>query len=300
MATPASDRCRFRGLLALAACVLLAGCEGTTAARQPTPPLAVTAQEFERWKATRTWRSREELLQFFADNDQSLRARGAVLDQPLLARMATELSTMFPMSGCQRIIYDHGLLHLFFAQAQRVRVPGAYHQVFLVLPQQLDFAVAPPRSPGEPWRFSVERGQVRLEFSWLAKLLGPVFLHDLDVDAFDYRIDREHHHSSLTVTSVIERTGSTLTLNGHAPKDPAATAAYLDHVLLACHLPADRASHEAGTYTERIAFDFEAHAYRVDGRWDPRGTAAPAAAHLPATTSATAPALAPPPAAARK
>ncbi len=282
---------------AAAALAALAGCSGEgEAARADPEPREVDAAEFEAWRAARPWSSREELLQFFAERDAAYRARGAVIERPLLQVMSKELSSMFPIGACTRVVYAQGALRITLDAPQTVPIPGVYHQAFLRLPQQLDFRVLAPPAPGQPWRFQVAGSQVRLGFSWLAKFLAS-FLHDFDVDELIYLLDDEHHHSTLSLKNRIVRNADlTLVVNGHVPADAAGTLAFLARYN---HEPDDAIAqhHPPGTYDEAYAFDLEKrHLQSARVLWQPSTPAtapAAAAAGHPDAASASQAAVAP-------
>ncbi len=295
----------LRAGLVIAALLTLAvgGCgQLPSPAPDPPPPAVVSVEEFESWRSTTAWRSQEELLQFFVEHNAAYRARGAIVPASVLQHMAAELHSMFPLASCTRLLYADGLLHISLTSNLRVHVPGAYHQAFLSLPQELVFRVTPSPDERHPWVFHVEASAVRLEFSWLAKLLGPSFLHDLDIEQLDYTLDRSGHHSYLAVREGISRSGDgTILVNGRPPSDPASTQRYLQDSLRAGHagmVP----PHAAVTVTGNYVFDLEArHLRQIDIQVvtpGPDHACMPASAPPPSRAAATAtprPALVPAP-----
>lgn len=226
----------------------------------PAAPAVLTMAELEAWRASRAWTSQEELLQFFADNDAAFRTRGVVVEASVLARMSTEMHSMFPLAACTRISYQHGGLRIALAGPQHVKVPGGYHQAFLALPARLDFQVAPPTANEPVWHFHVVDSRVRLEFSWLAKLFGPIYLRDFDVDDLEYRLDRVRHSSTLGVHNTIHRLANgTMVINGHPPVDAKEIADYLVHFITDQMHETDpvRQQHAPMSYREDYAFNLE-------------------------------------------
>ncbi len=292
--------------VAIAAIAAIAGCSGVGEASRAEPePREVDAAEFESWRSSRPWSSREELLQFFAERDGAYRARGAVIERPVLQRMAKALSSMFPIGECTRVVYAQGHLRITLDAPQTVPVPGVYHQAFLRLPQELDFRVLAPPEVDLPWRFQVAGAPIRLGVSGLAKFLGPAFLHDFDVDELIYALDDAHHGSTLSLRNSIARHADlTLTVNGHAPADATGTAAFLVRYN---HEPDDAiaAHHPPGTYDEDYTFDLEkrrlqsAHVHWQPDAASATASATPAAIAQPPAATPTAPPLAPSAGAAR-
>jgi len=244
----------------MACCLATACSQASRADRHQAGPQQLSVVDIERWQAAPAWRSQEELLQFFADQDPAFRRRSSVdVDGETLTRMGRELTTLFPLSACTGITYRQDTLTISFTAPQRVPVPGAFRQACLAIPATLILQVVPPDPLEQRWRFVVRGDPVVLTFSWLAELVGPDYVRDFPIDALHYQLDEAAHRSALMVENIYtaER-GAVVRVNGRPPADQAAAWHYLQRRLTDLgDSDAALGVHDWVTYRESFAFNLE-------------------------------------------
>jgi len=252
---------RWAATALLVACCLASACSPASRADRPVAgPQQLSVADVERWQAAAAWRSQEELLQFFADQDPAFRRRVSVdVDGETLARMGRELTTLFPLTACTGITYRHDTLTISFSAPQRVPVPGAFRQAFLAIPATMTLQVVPPTPAEARWRFVVRGDPVVLTFSWLAELVGPDYVRDFPIDALHYQLDEAEHHSALLVENLYSaERGGAVRINGRLPADQAAARHYLQRRLADLgDTDAGLIAHDWVGYHESFAFDLE-------------------------------------------
>ncbi len=190
-------------LLVLVLVLVHAGCAGSrdvaVAAPEVASPTGFTADDYAAWKQARPWTSREELFQLFSHLIAQEPQRTVRVERETLARIAPQMASLFPLAACEEIDYREGRLRVRFAADQTVSVPRAFGQAALAMSRELVFAVVPlaDATPGS-LAFTLQEGWLRVEFSWLAKLMGPVYVRDFPIVRLDYRLDADQRASSLT------------------------------------------------------------------------------------------------------
>jgi hypothetical protein len=207
-------------IAALALVLLGAACAPR---REPVSAGATTidAADYAAWSSARTWRSREELLQFFADREADFRASGNVaFTGDAIAAMAKDMSTMFPLGNCRALAYHDGHIHMSFEGWPAITIVGAYGQAHLLLSPEVEMVVQPPGDGDDRYHFSVVSGTIQLSFGLVARVMGPEWLHDVELRELGYRIETDRHRSSISTEEVIERRADgTILVNGAAAAD---------------------------------------------------------------------------------
>jgi hypothetical protein len=186
-------------IVLLFACLLASGCVGyrnqalpLAQRTQPPAPRLLGPELWPRFRAERRWASPEEAIQFVAWlHEQGLLADDATVVPELLAQVAQEATGLFPIRACTAARAAGGVIHLAFAGAQNVSIPGSWGQAALAISPEL--ALALDRAPGDPdgyrtWRFTVVGGGMRLNSSWLLKWIvnEPLADRDLQVHRLGY------------------------------------------------------------------------------------------------------------------
>jgi hypothetical protein len=187
-----------------------------------TGAVTIDAADYKAWSSARTWRSREELLQFFADREAEFRARGSVaFTGDAIAAMADDMSTMFPLGNCRALAYHDGRVRMDFDGWPAIPITGAYGQAHLTLSSTVEIEVHPPGEGDDRYRFTVASGTIVLSFSLAARLMGPAWLHDVELHELSYRIDPDQHRSSISTVERIERhPDGTILVDGSLAREP--------------------------------------------------------------------------------
>ncbi len=193
-------------ILLLGLCMSLSSCvayrnrpsEDGAGSSEQAPLLPFTYEDFEKLKGERTFTSQEELLQLFCELYHKDATRGFRLERPTLARMAKQVRTLFPLSACEEISFRNHRLQMIFRENQAVPVSGTFGQVSVSLSKELAFRVdAVPEDPAA-LRFQVEAGGLRVNTSWLAKMISP-FASDIQASALTYKLDKAGRSSTAGV-----------------------------------------------------------------------------------------------------
>ncbi len=225
---------RPRRLLAslLVVLVLLAPNQTPAAKNQSERPVEISWQRLEELLEHRTFKSQEELFQllfllYAREEPQAIR-----LGEEVIARLAREIKTLFPLAGCQTIELEEGRIVFEFAGDQDVAIPNTWRQASLTMPKKLVLRVTevlpaatagkrpgpssrPEDTQGRSIRFSVEQGFLQLHFSFLLKIFGGK-LRDAEGSELVYQLDDARKTSRLQLIEVTPLAGNSLKI-AHLP-----------------------------------------------------------------------------------
>lgn len=184
-----------RPLLVLAvillALILLPGCQRIdTPAANPPAGRRITAVDIERWCTDPAWKSREQLFHLFVDLLGEVDAP-AVADPSALAAMRERLTGFFPSQSITAARVKNRRLHLTFAGDQTISIPNSFALAWVAMSRDLVMRLDPLDLPAgqHGLAFTIESGLVRLEFSWLARMLIGEQAFNMGFDRLEYQVD---------------------------------------------------------------------------------------------------------------
>jgi len=134
---------------------------------------ATTLAECKAWQAQTTYTSQEGFLQIFLQAMREGKTHSALLTPDILNPLSNQIHTLFPLQDTRSIQLIDSVLTMEFNGPVSVKVPGTWRQATLTMSPEVVFIVHPILGPiGAPYagvEFEIVKGQVTLEFGWLAR-----------------------------------------------------------------------------------------------------------------------------------
>ncbi|GDY11556.1 hypothetical protein LBMAG53_04330 [Planctomycetota bacterium] len=184
-------RLPFVFALGLLAWALLSGCQRIdTPAAAPPSGRRITAVDINCWCNDPAWKSREQLFHLFVDLLGEVDTP-AVADPSALAAMRERLTGFFPAQSIIAARVEQRRLHLTFTDDQTISIPNSFALAWVAMSRELVLRLDPLDLPAgqHGLAFTIESGLVRLEFSWLARLLIGEQAFNMGFDRLEYQVD---------------------------------------------------------------------------------------------------------------
>ncbi len=208
-------------------CLIVPGKVFGVSGQMPMIPTPIVWENVQKVLDGRTFKSHEELLQLFYLLSRDKKYTTFSLGKANLSKLQKEITTLFPLEGCEKIELWGAYVIFTFASPQDVYIPNTWLQASLQVPRRLVLQITDQpegrdRSDLSPFAkdpdtktvtFSVKEGYIRVHFSFLLRLFGGK-LRDADGTRLIYQINDKTKISRLQLDEVIPLSSRSLQFVG--------------------------------------------------------------------------------------